>query len=124
LPARLADVDLRVGRWLVAARATDEGGALLTLDNGEKLTVDHVLCATGYRIDVNKGCPMLSRDTHAALRTVNGYPRLRRGLESSVPGLHFVGAPAAWSYGPLTRFVAGTEFCCRELAQEIAKDRR
>ena len=33
--------------------------------------------------------------------------RCSPGLESSVPGLHFTGAPAAWSFGPIMRFVSG-----------------
>jgi cation diffusion facilitator CzcD-associated flavoprotein CzcO len=115
LPARLVDVDLRVGAWVVAAQASGDGLSL-RLDGGEELTADHVLSATGYRVDVDAGCPMLSEDIHDGLSTVRGYPRLGRGLESSVPGLHFAGATAAWSYGPLTRFVAGAEFCSKELA--------
>jgi hypothetical protein len=42
---------------------------------------------------------------------------LRRGLESSVPGLHFVGAPAAWSFGPIMRFVSGGWYTGRALAR-------
>ena len=37
-----------------------------------------------------------------------GYPILNSGLESSLPGLHFVGAPASESFGPIMRFVVGT----------------
>ena len=37
-----------------------------------------------------------------------GYPILNRGLESSLPGLHFVGAPSSDSFGPIMRFVVGT----------------
>jgi hypothetical protein len=37
-----------------------------------------------------------------------------------VPGLHFVGAPAAWSFGPVMRFVSGTHFAARALARGIA----
>jgi hypothetical protein len=48
---------------------------------------------------------------------VNGYPLLRPGMESSVPGLHFVGAPAAWSFGPIMRFVSGGWYTGRALAQ-------
>jgi hypothetical protein len=40
--------------------------------------------------------------------------------QSSIPGLHFVGAPAAWSFGPLMRFVAGTGFAARALSRGIA----
>ena len=44
---------------------------------------------------------------------------LKRGLESSVPGLHFVGKPAAWSFGPLLGFVSGAEFASVELVRSI-----
>ena len=50
---------------------------------------------------------------------VDGYPVLGRGFESSVPGLHFLGAPAAWSYGPLARFVAGSRFAARSVARAV-----
>ena len=49
------------------------------------------------------------------LKTVKGCPVLARGLESSVPGLHFVGKPAAWSYGPLLNFISGAHFAGPEL---------
>jgi hypothetical protein len=45
---------------------------------------------------------------------------LKRGLESSIPGLHFLGKPAAWSFGPLLGFVSGTEFAAKELVRSIA----
>src|SRR5207253_2719752 len=47
------------------------------------------------------------------------YPRLDAGLESSLSGLHFLGAPAAWSFGPLMKFVAGTEFSSNALRERI-----
>jgi FAD-dependent urate hydroxylase len=41
-----------------------------------------------------------------------------------VPGLHFVGAFAAASFGPVMRFVSGTPFTGRALARHIARPRR
>ena len=46
------------------------------------------------------------------------------GFESSVRGLHFVGAPAAWSFGPLMRFVAGTAFAARSVARAVVASSR
>jgi FAD-dependent urate hydroxylase len=46
---------------------------------------------------------------------------LTRGLESSVPGLHFAGKPAAWSFGPLLGFVSGAEFASTELVRSITR---
>ncbi len=58
------------------------------------------------------------------VKQFDGYPRLAGGFRSSVPGLHFIGATAARSFGPLLYFVAGTEFASRELVPCILKDRR
>ena len=40
------------------------------------------------------------------------------------PALHFLGAPSAWSYGPLMRFVAGTEFAAPTLTRAVLGRRR
>jgi hypothetical protein len=68
-----------------------------------------VLLGTGFRVDISR-YSFLPATLLEAIRTVDGYPLLRRGFESSVAGLHFLGAPAARSFGPLMRFVAGTDF--------------
>jgi hypothetical protein len=78
-----------------------------------------VLLGTGYRIDVTE-LEVLAPELRTALKVVGGYPVLGPSYQSSVPGLHFVGAPAAWSFGPLMRFVAGTGFAARALSRGIA----
>jgi len=92
----------------------------LKLDDGSDRTVDHALLATGFRVDVAR-YPFLSPELLQGIKVASGYPLLSRGLESSVPGLHFVGKPAAWSFGPLLGFVSGAEFASRELAQYIGR---
>jgi hypothetical protein len=77
------------------------------------------LLGTGYDVDISK-YNFLAPELVGSIRRLNGYPDLRRGFASSVPGLHFVGATAARSFGPLLYFVAGTEFASRELASYIA----
>jgi hypothetical protein len=37
-----------------------------------------------------------------------------------VSGLHILGAPAAWSFGPLMQFVSGTRYASRALVRCIA----
>jgi hypothetical protein len=94
----------------------------LQLDDGTERFVDHALLATGFKVDVLQ-YPFLSPSLSQQLRTVNGYPVLKPGLESSVPGLHFVGKPAAWSFGPLLGFVSGAEFASTELVRSLARGR-
>jgi hypothetical protein len=118
LQPRLVGVPITLGCQVVSATAS--GGKLrLTLDDGTDRLVDHALLATGFRVDVRR-YEFLSPAIMQRLETANGYPVLKAGLESSIPGLHFVGKPAAWSFGPLLGFVSGTEFASNELVRSVA----
>jgi cation diffusion facilitator CzcD-associated flavoprotein CzcO len=88
------------------------------LCDGSERTVDHVFLGTGYKTDISK-YRFLAPELARSLRRSNGFPLLKEGLESSVPGLHFLGAPAAWSFGPLMQFVSGTRFASRALLRCI-----
>jgi FAD-dependent urate hydroxylase len=46
------------------------------------------------------------------------------GLESSVAGLHFMGAAAARSFGPVMRFVVGTWYAAPAVARRAAGRRQ
>jgi lysine/ornithine N-monooxygenase len=119
LVSRLADVPVSTSREVVAARP--QGDRLhLELAGGWSKTTDHVMLATGYEVDVAR-YEFLAPDLVAQLDRVGGFPRLGAGFASSIPGLHFIGAPAAWSFGPLLRFVAGTEFAGPELSRVLGR---
>jgi FAD-dependent urate hydroxylase len=117
LVQRLKDVPIRLGRSIASAipRAHQ---VLVRLDDGSERTVDHILLGTGYRVDVSK-YEFLNPHILESISCVNGYPVLTKGLESSVPGLHFLGAPAAWSFGPLMQFVSGTSYASRAITRHI-----
>jgi hypothetical protein len=87
--------------------------------DGDAQTVDHLLFGTGYQVDITR-YPFLTPRLTGQIRRAGGYPLLGRGMESSVPGLHFLGAPAAWSFGPIVRFVSGGWYTSRALVRAIA----
>jgi hypothetical protein len=114
---RLGEIAISTG--VEVAGAKDEGGQLrISLSDGNVREVDHLMFGTGYKVDVAR-YPFIADGILADLRRVDGYPVLGRGLESSVPGLHIVGAPAAWSFGPINRFVSGSWFAGGAVAREI-----
>ncbi|NGO67187.1 NAD(P)/FAD-dependent oxidoreductase [Streptomyces sp. SB3404] len=110
------------GRALVRAGTGPGGrGAELELAGGAVLAADHIIAATGYRVHL-AAMDFLGHELRAALARSGRapVPLLGAGLESSVPGLYFTGLPAAASYGPLMRFVAGTRFASRRIAASVA----
>ena len=119
---RLQDVRLHLGST-IAEVAPNDGGLTVRPAGGEAREFDELVLGTGYRVDVTR-YPFLGPEIRASLRLADGYPRLRRGLESSVTGLHFAGAPAAWSFGPVMRFVSGSWYSGREISSIVASGRR
>jgi cation diffusion facilitator CzcD-associated flavoprotein CzcO len=114
---RLQAVPIRLG-CSVAAVAAVGPRVGVRLSDGSDRTVDHILLGTGYRVDVSK-YDFLSPDLVQSIRRSNGYPRLGKGLETSVPGLHILGAPAAWSFGPLMQFVSGARYAAQSLTRRV-----
>lgn len=122
LVERLRDVPVSLGRSVTSVDTVGDQ-ASIRLNDGTSRTVDHVLLGTGYQVDVSKYA-FLSPELIRSIRCFNGFPCLKAGLETSVPGLHVLGAPAAWSFGPLMQFVSGTTYASRSLTHHIAKNRR
>ena len=118
LVQRLDDVPIRLGRSVVAVTPS-AGRVRVNLDNGSQRSVDHILLGTGYHVDISK-YEFLAPELVQAIDRHNGYPRLKEGLQTSVPGLHMIGAPAAWSFGPLMQFVSGTRYASHALMRSIA----
>jgi cation diffusion facilitator CzcD-associated flavoprotein CzcO len=121
LPARLTAVTLTTGRSVQAAEAVG-GEVRLTLDDATERRADHVLMGTGYEADISR-YDFLAPELLADVQRLGGYPALDSGFNSSVSGLHFIGATAARSFGPLLYFVAGTEFACSRLSARLAPAR-
>ncbi len=119
LPERLKSVKLTTGRS-VSQAATINDVLVLKLDDGSERRVDHVVLGTGYEVDISR-YEFLPSELVQEVHQFGGYPKLASGFRSSVPGLHFIGAAAARSFGPLLYFVAGTEFASRELVSHIAQ---
>jgi FAD-dependent urate hydroxylase len=113
------DVSIHTSRFPIDARV--EGSRLrVHVNDGTDRAVDHVVLGTGYRVDVSRYA-FLSPALVQHVKVVNGYPVLDGGFETSLSGLHILGAPAARSFGPLMRFVAGTEFAGRALARRVRR---
>jgi cation diffusion facilitator CzcD-associated flavoprotein CzcO len=118
---RFEGVKVHAGRTIAGVKASGSGVSIQFDQGGTE--VDHVLLATGYRIDCAK-LGLFGPDLLGRIARDDGSPVLTAGFQSSVPGLHFVGASAVKSYGPLQRFVAGAGYSARHLTGFVLADGR
>ena len=111
-----------VGKTHVRGVESAGTGVRLTLDGPTRssLEVDHVIAGTGFRVDLSR-LAYLPEELQTRIATYAGYPVLSRAAESTVPGLYFVGAPAAFGLGPSMRFIAGTHNVATQLVRSVSQ---
>lgn len=118
LHSRMQEVKIMLNCRVLSAKPIGDQIKVKLSGHAEKM-VEHVLLGTGYQVDISR-YSLFSPKLLAGIERHHGYPKLRPGLESSIPGLHILGAPAAWSFGPLMNFVSGAGYASRCLVQHLS----
>jgi cation diffusion facilitator CzcD-associated flavoprotein CzcO len=100
-----------IHRWpgteVVRAEPTGADGELrVRLSNGESLSVDRVIFATGYRADLAR-VPYLA-GVLDRIKVIDGFPVLDEAFGTSLPRLYLPGFTATRDFGPFFGFVKGT----------------
>ena len=121
----IGKVTVHLEHELAEARPHANGVILILSSNGEKqeFYADHVICGTGYKPQLSR-LPFLDEELLSHIKAVEGTPVLSGNFESSLPGLYFVGAIAANTFGPVLRFACGAEFAAPRLAQHLSRHKR
>jgi thioredoxin reductase len=107
LGSKLSDVSIADGKVHLSVELNGTGR--------RSVVVDHVIGATGYRVEVDR-LGFIETSLRNQIRTVRSSPVLDTHFESSVPGLYLTGVASANSFGPLMRFAFGAKFAARRIA--------
>jgi FAD-dependent urate hydroxylase len=114
---------LLTGHAVRTASATPAGtvrlGVVSSGGSAQELEADHVLAATGYRPDLTR-LSFIGGELAARLGTVDGSPAVGRGYQTAVPGLFVIGPAVAPTYGPVMRFVYGSDHAATTVARALA----
>jgi cation diffusion facilitator CzcD-associated flavoprotein CzcO len=86
----------------------------------KSIEVDHIIAATGYRIAVSR-LKFLDDRIQSRVRKVADAPILDRHFQSTIDGLYFIGAIAAYNFGPLLRFAYGANYVAKRVAARLAR---
>jgi thioredoxin reductase len=112
-----------LGHHLVGAETAGGQISVIATDGrGARVTVraDQVICATGYKPDL-RSLPFLDQGLRLKIAHVDHTPHLSDNFETSVPGLHAMGALAANTFGPLMRFMVGAEYVAPRLSAHLVR---
>ncbi|HEY1616894.1 MAG TPA: NAD(P)-binding domain-containing protein [Streptosporangiaceae bacterium] len=112
----------------VVRSATERGSGveldLIARDGTQRqVRADHVVAGTGYRPNIGR-LSFLDGDLQARLKTVDGTIAVGRDYQSSQPGLYVIGPAVAPSFGPVMRFVYGSDHAATTVGRGIAASSR
>jgi thioredoxin reductase len=116
-------VIVMLGTRIVSAAAADGGGVRLRVQGpgaASELRADHVVAATGFRIDMDRLDYLDPALAKSITREIDGIPALDSRWETSVPGLFMVGVASAPVFGPIMRFMFGAKHVAPVLARRLS----
>jgi thioredoxin reductase len=116
-------IEVSLSATIDAALETN-GRLRLTVRKGghvDDILADHVIAATGFRIDIDR-CDYLDHALRQTItREVGGIPALDSHFETSSAGLFIVGIPSSPVFGPIMRFMYGAKHAAPILANHLKR---
>jgi cation diffusion facilitator CzcD-associated flavoprotein CzcO len=121
LEPRLQDGRLHV--WphteLVGCGQQDDDALVVQLSNGERVVVDKIVLATGYKVDIARLPYLRAGNLLDELATRNGFPVLDDHFETSVPGLFITSMPATQDFGPFFGFTVSVRASAKLICERL-----
>jgi FAD-dependent urate hydroxylase len=105
-------------RVLEVLEGPSDDEVTVTLSTGDRLVVDHILYATGYKASV-PDVPYLS-GVLDHVQTADGFPVLDDSFQSSCSGLYFTGFSATRDFGPFFGFTRGCPVAAKIIVTDLA----
>jgi cation diffusion facilitator CzcD-associated flavoprotein CzcO len=123
LTPRLADERIRSwpGTHVVETAVGDGGTVSVALSSGDRLTVDRLVFATGYKADLPR-VPYLNGFA-GSLDVVDGFPLLDEAFQSSIAGLYITGFAATRDFGPFFGFTRGCPAAATLIVDDMLRRR-
>nr|VFK55722.1 MAG: Pyridine nucleotide-disulphide oxidoreductase [Candidatus Kentron sp. TUN]VFK62928.1 MAG: Pyridine nucleotide-disulphide oxidoreductase [Candidatus Kentron sp. TUN]VFK67835.1 MAG: Pyridine nucleotide-disulphide oxidoreductase [Candidatus Kentron sp. TUN] len=102
-----------------ACTEQSDGALTMDLSNGDTVTVDRVILATGYKVEMDRISFLHTSSLGERIATRNGFPVLDEYFQSSVPGLFITGMPATRDFGPFFSVTAPTRASARIIGKVL-----
>jgi FAD-dependent urate hydroxylase len=115
-------IPVRTSQAVDGVRATADGVSVTLVSRGgerSEARADHVIAATGYRPDLQR-LTFIDDELRARLQTVDRTAAVDACYQTSIEGMYVIGPAVAPVFGPVMRFVYGSEHAARTVAGRLA----
>ena len=102
-----------------ACRELASGEIEVTLNTGNQFHVDHIVLATGYKVNMAQVPLLADGNVLAQLHTRNDFPVLDEHFQTNIPGLYVTSMPATQDFGPFFAFTISVRTSARLIGQDI-----
>ena len=120
LEARLNNERVHVlPRTEVVEGAEKNGELNVEISNGETITCDQIILATGYKVDITRLPILAAGNILDQLETRNGFPVLDEHFQTSIKRLFITSMPATQDFGPFFAFTISVRVSAKLICKAI-----
>ena len=120
LEARLNSDRVRIMPRTEVADCVENNGELnVNLSNGDTITCDQIILATGYKVDIARLPILAAGNILEQLQTRNGFPVLDDHFQTSIKGLFITSMPATQDFGPFFAFTISVRVSAKLICEAI-----
>ncbi len=98
------------------------GGLSVSMDNGQKITVDRIILATGYEVEFTQVPFLQGSKILGGLNIQDGFPELDNHFQSSLRRMFITSMPAVQQFGPFFGFTIAVRASARLIGRAIFAD--
>jgi lysine/ornithine N-monooxygenase len=95
------------------------GDLVVSMENGHEIIVDHIVLATGYKVDFEQVPFLQGSNILGRLNIQDGFPELDEHFQSRVQGLFITSMPAVQQFGPFFAFTVAARASARLIGRAI-----
>ena len=115
------DVFLHPYTTVRACHFSRSGELSVALSDGTQVSVDRVILATGYRVEIARLPYLAAGNLLKYLEIRDGYPVLDDHFQTTVPGLYITSLPAVQDFGSFFAFTVSVRTSARLIGAAVIK---
>lgn len=105
---------------LESCTTTSSGDLSAMLDPCHRVTIDHLILATGYKVQIDRLPLLRNGNLLPKLEIQDGFPKLDERFQTSVPGFSITSMPATRDFGPFFAFTIAARASAQVIGANLA----